>query len=205
LFGFVEELDCGRADWRDTLIDIAARRPPTIEDVHSWVTSWSEAEAATRTRECHETPTHYKWLLYRGRRQPITVWWHEYKSEKLRGAGYTQLPHDHRYDFCSLMLRGSFVSDGFAAGTPLVLLDESKLLAGDWLSMSSAQIHALRDIADGTDTLVFQGPARRGFSRVYERDGSYRVLPDFMAKWAEIPRSSAVASQEDRHALAVCQ
>jgi hypothetical protein len=184
LFESLAGMDFGTPDWRADVIAVLGKRElPTLSEVHRYMLSWSPQEREAKYDLSHETPTHYKILLHRRPDRALTVWLHEYKDGLQRGDGYSQIPHDHRYDFCSLMLEGSFVSRAYEVGAPMRITDQARINAGDWLSLSHTEIHALADIAEGTHTLVVQGPILRNHSTGYDMStGLGTQFPDFIEK-----------------------
>lgn len=82
----------------------------------------------------HETSTHYKWLLYRSYSPRFTVWLHDYKTDETRGPGYAQVPHNHRYDLCSMVLAGGYDSLQYDVGADVAMTDRRSFAPGDVLS-----------------------------------------------------------------------
>jgi hypothetical protein len=188
VFELVERLDYSSAAWRDDLIATVEKVGlPDLPAVRRHMLGWTAEERDHYCGRSNETPSHYKWLLHEFSAAPVVVWLHEYKEERRRGPGYSQIPHDHRYAFCSIMLAGSFESVAYAPGRPMARLGVTAVRAGEWLSLGHDDIHALDHIADGTHTLVFQGPILRNYSTGYDAaTGEPTTFPDFAAKYRQI-------------------
>jgi hypothetical protein len=181
IFESLAELDTDSLTWRSDIMAMVEKQgPPALSDVRRYQLAWSPAEQTEKYARSHETPTHYKIRLYGRPDDGLVVWLHKYKDGFQRGTGYSQIPHDHRYDFCSLMLAGSFLSRSYEIGAPMRMVGEARIQAGDWLSLEHTEIHALADIAEGTHTLVIQGPILRHHSTGYDQlTGNGTQFPDF--------------------------
>lgn len=107
---------------------LAARWP----QVHAWFHDWStrpdlrhqlrdyleelsaDALAAISNRS-RETTTHFAWCLRDRPDEPFTFWLHEYKPQRDWRAGYADSVHNHRYHFCTTLLRGGYLHERYAA------------------------------------------------------------------------------------------
>jgi hypothetical protein len=147
----------------------------------------------------HDLSTHYKWLIHRSWHPRFTLWMHEYKGATDRGPGYAQVPHDHRYDVVSLILTGGYTAttwqvapDGpFEAGNTIYS-------EADVMSLSSTEIHSLRDILPNTRTLVVEGPLIKHYSTAYYPGGCQsRRFPDFTARWPDLRAALAAPTAPD--------
>jgi hypothetical protein len=62
-----------------------------------------------------ETTTHFAWCLMDERADPFSFWLHEYKPKRDWRPGYADSVHNHRYHFCTTILRGSYLHERFDA------------------------------------------------------------------------------------------
>lgn len=158
---------------------------PTLQDVGDHLSGATELDRARLFDGSNETTTHYKWLMHREYKPKLTLWLHEYKAPEQRRLGYAEVPHDHRYDFTSLILVGGYLALTWQDGPgELVQADSVRHAAGELIPLGADAIHSLADIDDGTVTLILEGPRRRGFSRAYYPDPPYhREFPDFPERY----------------------
>jgi hypothetical protein len=144
-----------------------------------------------RLQESAEKSTHFKWFLARDEAGRFEVSVNVYKPTDRRRVGHASVPHNHRYWFSSLLLRGGFRSQFYdpptepgATPLPTSALD---LRAGDAFVVDPDAIHALTEIQDGTASLIVQSRPVRSYSIVYE-DGAavrYGDLATERAKWVD--------------------
>lgn len=135
---------------------------------------------ASRSRE---TTTHYKWLLAADRRIQARVWLHEFKPRRERREGFAATVHNHRYSFQTLVLRGSYVNTlyqvSFDRNTLRVHscepVDENEVPAYARYAMSPNEYHSLRDIEDGTQTLVMESAPALSASFSLDQEGGRMV------------------------------
>jgi hypothetical protein len=130
---------------------------------------WTTREGmADRTRE---TATHYAWCLISDPGDRFSIWINEYKSDTARVADYARSIHNHRYDFVSTMLNGSYVQELFdvrwrhdsmaASVTPF---DRRVVQRGDTLLITADLFHRISNIAADTLTLLIKSEPRRLWS-----------------------------------------
>lgn len=58
-----------------------------------------------------ETTTHFAWCLRDRAGEPFSFWLHEYKAQRDWRPGYANSVHNHRYHFCTTLLRGSYLQE----------------------------------------------------------------------------------------------
>jgi hypothetical protein len=159
--------------------------------VAAYLEGLSSKQRAALFDGSHETSTHFKWLVHRETQPHFTVWLHEYKSELKRTAGYAEVPHDHRYNIASLIMRGGYTA---------VAWEKAKrsggLLAEGWretysqhdiMALTHDKIHSLAQIEPGTLTLLIEGPPIKGFSSAYyPGERKPRTFPDFPTRWPDL-------------------
>jgi predicted metal-dependent enzyme (double-stranded beta helix superfamily) len=127
------------------------------------------------------------------------VWIHEYKPATARRPGYADSVHDHRYSFCSAVVRGGYVHRIFdVVGQAAPVLQVERVLEAPHVYVLDAdEVHSVTEMRDGTLSLVVQAPKRRGYSTEYVGvDGQPRRHYDFAsrAQGCEGPRERARAS-----------
>lgn len=117
-----------------------------------------------------EKTTHFKWFLAADPHGRFALWLNEYKPATHRRVGHAETAHNHRFWFTSLLIGGGFVHavfDPCADGT-LKPQRTVPLRAGDTYVVEPTAVHTLREIADGTVTLIVQSAPVRSHSDVYE-------------------------------------
>ncbi|MGI5126269.1 hypothetical protein ACQEVB_05580 [Pseudonocardia sp. CA-107938] len=100
--------------------------------VHEWFRDWStrwdlrhdlrdhlgdlsaDSLAAISNRS-RETTTHYKWCLRDVPGEEFTFWLHQYKPQRDWRVGYADSVHNHRYHFCTTLLRGEYQHERYTA------------------------------------------------------------------------------------------
>jgi hypothetical protein len=161
--------------------DASAGRDPTPNwaQIHDRFQAWAAQPGLRRTLRGHlqdlptdavaavtsrsrETTTHFSWCLRDRPDEPFSFWLHEYKPQYDRRPGYADSVHNHRYHFCSALLRGEYlhelhdvtldpVSDLIAA---VALLDSNTCVTGDSGFLLASDFHRIPRSADGTMTFV---------------------------------------------------
>jgi hypothetical protein len=121
-----------------------------------------------------ETPTHFKWLIYFSGEYHYRVWLHLYKPVMSRGSGYAIIPHNHRYSFTSLILRGGFCSTEYeikhrdgSVFSECVAVKRNRLETGKIYTLSSESVHALSDFIHPCATLIVQNPPVKTYSESF--------------------------------------
>lgn len=121
---------------------------------------------------CRETATHWKWFVGGDPAGP-QIWIHEYKPRGERRPGYADSIHDHRYSFCSALVRGGYRHVVYSVQSNMPAVVDEALLVSPWIhSVDADVVHSVSDIVDSTLTLIVQGPPRRHFSTEYRTDGA---------------------------------
>lgn len=169
-----------RLDWRSDEAALAAtsdimsagETPRMV--VEQEFAAWKQSERLPSTELLsRETPTHWKWFVGGHLDGPL-LWIHEYKPPSLRRPGYAQSIHDHRYSFCSAIVRGGYVHRTFVVVDNRVptFRDARMLVAPSVYVLDADQVHSVGDLQDGTLTLIVQAPKRRGYSTEYFMNGA---------------------------------
>jgi hypothetical protein len=117
-----------------------------------------------------EKTTHFKWFVADDPHGRFALWLNEYKPASHRRTGHAEVAHNHRFWFTSLLLSGGFTNDIYRARSDASLeLERSlDLRAGDTFVVDPDEVHALRELRDGTLTLLVQSRPVRSYSDVWE-------------------------------------
>ncbi|MET8277962.1 hypothetical protein [Micromonospora sp. NPDC005174] len=137
----------------------------------------NERDYAALMRASREVTTHYKWLIAAGDGDRWKVWLHQYKDDAVTSGSYADVPHDHRYNFVSLILSGGYDNVDYKRpdGAEAPLPDGSRtVLRGSAISLHHRQIHSLAHIRPGTLSLFLQGRTEKSMSSSYRSDGTER-------------------------------
>jgi hypothetical protein len=175
-------LDWTGDHWRVDAIDILRDTPRLSMLVYDYMELWSARQVATMDNGSHNTSTHYKWLVHRDEDLRFTLWIHDYKPAEERGPGYAEVPHNHRYDLCSIVLNGGYTSVLYDVSNGPTSIEKPALRPGDVLSLRHYEVHALTEIWEGTLTLFIEGPTIAPFSTAFYLDGARRNFVDFQGR-----------------------
>ncbi|MET0234226.1 MAG: hypothetical protein ABW224_06290, partial [Kibdelosporangium sp.] len=123
-----------------------------------------------------ETTTHFAWCLLNDTADKFSFWLHEYKPQKDWRTGYADSVHNHRYHFCTTILRGNYVHERFATemdATGLTIRSVNMVHtgvceAGDAGTMLSEEFHRIPKAADGTMTFLVKSRPVRGWSLSFD-------------------------------------
>lgn len=115
-------------------------------------------EVSSRSRE---TTTHFAWCLRDVPGEQFTFWLHEYKPQQDWRPGYADSVHNHRYHFCTTIVRGGYLHEGFQADldpitgmiTSVALRQSATCEVGAIGSMLASEFHRIPMAHD--DTLTF--------------------------------------------------
>ncbi|MET0132143.1 MAG: hypothetical protein ABW215_00970 [Kibdelosporangium sp.] len=141
-----------------------AARPGLRDELRHHVGTLSGEVAKAVISRSRETTTHFAWCLLDEPDDPFSFWLHEYKPQRDWRIGYADSVHNHRYHFCTTLLRGSYVHERFDAGldkTGLTVLSTNLLrsglcAAGESGTMLSHEFHRIPKAADGTMTFLMK-------------------------------------------------
>jgi predicted metal-dependent enzyme (double-stranded beta helix superfamily) len=175
-------LDWADKGWRKEAADVLSCWSSPSKEISGYIRSWDDRLRAARYDGSHETSTHYKWLIYRDESRRFTLWLHDYKLSGQRGPGYAQTPHNHRYDLCSLLLRGGYDTVLYDVSGSVKETGRATLRPGGTLSLDCDQVHALERICEGTQSLFIEGPTMRNYSTAFPVDGEPRDFVDFTGR-----------------------
>jgi len=169
-----------------------SRRWDTVDE---WFESWSERpglradlrhhllelpdEAAQRViKRSRETTTHFAWCLRDVPDEPFTFWLHEYKQQRDWRVGYADSVHNHRYHFCTTILRGGYLHERYAAtinpSTKLIgsaeLVTATPCPVGASAFLLASDFHRIPRAADGTMTFLVKSREVTPWSLSYDPD-----------------------------------
>jgi hypothetical protein len=158
------------------------------DDLAAWLTTRPSGELAQILDRSLERTTHFKWFLGAGP-SAYVVWLHEYKPPELfdQATGFAASVHNHRYGFCSCVLRGGLDVSAFRTprypGDPVRLMGRRRIGPGETMTLSHEDVHRIDQVEPQTCTILIQGPPARNFSTCYDpRSGHGRRLYDMESR-----------------------
>jgi hypothetical protein len=133
-------------------------------------------QAAWVTARSRETTTHFAWCLRDEPTEPFTFWLHEYKPQTDWRPGYADSVHNHRYHFCTTILRGGYLHERYQvrldrAGTSVTsaeLARSSSCGAGAAGTLLAHEFHRIPQAADDTLTFLVKSRPVRPWSLSYD-------------------------------------
>jgi hypothetical protein len=155
---------------------------------HRWVTAESAVLGKVLAEDAEqnlpdggpkvwETPTHYKWCLVDLPQDSFTLWIHEYKAEDPQVRLYARSIHNHRYDFCTTILSGSYLHERFGVDVTsagdvraVTALAAETVKTGDSLVLQADEYHRVTGFDDATLTLVVKSRPRTAWSYSVDED-----------------------------------
>jgi hypothetical protein len=138
--------------------------------------SHSCRERFSKALASREPSTHFKWLMFRDSNFRFEVWLHEYKSKELLKPGYAVVPHNHVYQFSSLILSGGFkhISYEVCRSREAESTFDALRVSGERVvsknmiyTLTADHIHSLSEIQEGTTTLVVNSASLKPFSEEF--------------------------------------
>lgn len=139
------------------------------------------------TARSRETTTHFAWCLRDRPGEPFTFWLHEYKPQRDWRPGYADSVHNHRYHFCTTIVRGGYLHEAYQAeidpATELIrrteLVDSRACERGAVGSMLSHEFHRIPIAADSTMTFLVKSREVTGSSLSFDptTQVSHRHVP----------------------------
>jgi hypothetical protein len=146
------------------------------EELRNQLRSLSTAQATKLVRSSRETTTHFAWCLLDSPHDPFSFWLHEYKAQEDWREGYADSVHNHRYHFCTTILRGNYLHERYettrdpdtglitAAGLRRRTLCE----AGACATMLADEFHRIPEAAAGTMTFLVKSRPVSSFSLSFD-------------------------------------
>ncbi len=164
--------------WRDVdrWFEAWAQRTGLRADLRTHLLELPRAEADAITRRSRETTTHFAWCLRDRPDEEFTFWVHEYKEQRDWRAGYADTVHNHRYHFCTTILRGGYLHERYSA----ILSPQSQLVASAELltstpcpvgaaeSLLATDFHRIPRAVDGTMTFLVKSREVNPWSLSYD-------------------------------------
>lgn len=177
------------SDWTrvDRWFETWAERPGLRTDIRAHLLALPDEQAAAVTRRSRETTTHFAWCLRDRPDEPFTFWLHEYKEQRDWRAGYADSVHNHRYHFCTTILRGGYQHERYSAtvspeteliaATELVTSTACPVGASD--SLLASDFHRIPRAVDGTMTFLVKSREVKPWSLSYDplTQESHRHVP----------------------------
>nr|WP_091383285.1 hypothetical protein [Actinokineospora alba] len=136
---------------------------PTLRSVlRQHLLSLGPDKAAALIGRSRETTTHFAWCLRDREAEPFTFWLHEYKPQSDWRPGYADSVHNHRYHFCTVILRGGYLHERYATtidpDTGLIsaatLLRRTECGVGESGFLLADEFHRIPSAADQTMTFL---------------------------------------------------
>ena len=139
-------------------------RPGLREQLRDHLRTLPADLAAEVVQRSRETTTHFAWCLRDREEDPFSFWLHEYKPQRDWRPGYADSVHNHRYHFCTTILRGCYVHERFEAELDATrstilsatLLRSSNCPPGASGTMLAEEFHRIPYAADGTMTFLIK-------------------------------------------------
>jgi hypothetical protein len=171
----------------DRWFETWAERPGLRTDLRAHLLELPDDQAKSIVRRSRETTTHFAWCLRDQPDEPFTFWLHEYKEQRDWRAGYADSVHNHRYHFCTTILRGGYLHERYTAA----LVPETSLIASTELltstpcpvgaseSLLASDFHRIPRAVDGTMTFLVKSREVTPWSLSYDplTHESHRHVP----------------------------
>jgi hypothetical protein len=164
-----------------------ADQPSLRDNLRHHLLELPNAQAEAMIKRSRETTTHFAWCLRDRPDEPFTFWLHEYKQQRDWRQGYADSVHNHRYHFCTTILRGGYLHERYAAtinpNTDLIgsaeLTQRTPCPVGASGSLLSTDFHRIPRAADGTMTFLVKSREVTPWSLSYDpiTQESYRHVP----------------------------
>jgi hypothetical protein len=153
-----------------------ATRPGLRDELRHHLRTLSGEVATAVIARSRETTTHFAWCLLNEPADKFSFWLHEYKPQKDWRPGYADSVHNHRYHFCTTILRGNYVHERFDTEMDVarhivksVTMVHSGLCdVGDSGTVLSDEFHRIPKAADGTMTFLVKSRPVRGWSLSFD-------------------------------------
>ncbi|MDT8910998.1 hypothetical protein [Amycolatopsis sp. PS_44_ISF1] len=151
-------------DWRtvDVWFREWASQTALREELRSLLRTPSPENTAVLLRGSRETTTHFAWCLRDDPHEPFSFWLHEYKPQEDWREGYADSVHNHRYHFCTTILRGNYLHERYSTTcdrdsgliTSAQLRRRTLCQAGACSVMLADEFHRIPEAGDGTMTFL---------------------------------------------------
>ncbi|MEV4312327.1 hypothetical protein [Actinocrispum sp. NPDC049592] len=165
-------------DWHNVTerFTLWAARADLCAEIRAHLETLSDTMAETVRAKSRETTTHYAWCLMDQQADAFSFWLHEYKPQLDWRIGYADSVHNHRYHFCTTLLKGSYLHERFttelnANGTRVLsatLQRSGVCAAGESGTMLAHEFHRIPKAEDGTITFLVKSRAMRPWSLSFD-------------------------------------
>jgi hypothetical protein len=176
-----------RWDTVDKWFEDWAGQPGLRVNLRRYLLDLPNDQAKAVIKRSRETTTHFAWCLRDVPDEPFTFWLHEYKEQRDWRAGYADSVHNHRYHFCTTILRGGYLHERYAAtinpATDLIgsaeLVTSTPCPVGASAFLLASDFHRIPRAADGTMTFLVKSREVTPWSLSYDPDTceSHRHVP----------------------------
>jgi hypothetical protein len=166
------------ADWDQVAARFSdwAGQPDLRDEIRTYLHGLTGNAATAVTTKSRETTTHFAWCLLAQPADGFSFWLHEYKPQQDWRIGYADSVHNHRYHFCTTILRGRYVHERFTAeldpeGVEIksaTLMRSGVCETGEAGMMLSDQFHRIPKAEDGTMTFLVKSRAVRPWSLSFD-------------------------------------
>jgi hypothetical protein len=164
-----------------------AARPDLRVELREHLRMLQPADSAAVRAGSRETTTHFAWCLLDSPADEFSFWLHEYKPQRDWRQGYADSVHNHRYHFCTTILRGSYVHEHYEAQldpqTELIvsarLRKRNSCPAGASGALLADEFHRIPVAAEATMTFLVKSRAVTNSSVSYDPNTgiSHRHVP----------------------------
>jgi hypothetical protein len=157
------------ADW-ETVNDWFGRwaaLPELRAELKNHLHTLAPAEAAALIKASRETTTHFAWCLLDSPDDEFSFWLHEYKPQRDWRQGYADSVHNHRYHFCTTLLRGHYLHERYHAHldpdtgliTSVRLRSQTQCATGSSGRLLADEFHRIPSAGTGTMTFLVKSRA----------------------------------------------
>jgi hypothetical protein len=171
----------------DTYFATWAEQPGLRMNLRHHLLELPDDQAGAIVTRSRETTTHFAWCLRDQPEEPFTFWLHEYKQQRDWRQGYADSVHNHRYHFCTTILRGGYLHERYDArlnpDTELIgsaeLLQSTPCPVGASGFLLASDFHRIPRAADGTMTFLVKSRSVTPWSLSFDPETreSHRHVP----------------------------
>ncbi|MFC4857528.1 hypothetical protein [Actinophytocola glycyrrhizae] len=176
-----------RWDQVDRWFETWSTRPNLRTDLRAHLLALPTRQADAVIRQSRETTTHFAWCLRDRPDEPFTFWLHEYKEQRDWRAGYADSVHNHRYHFCTTILKGAYLHERYTAAikpdngliSATELLTATECPEGAAGSLLASDFHRIPRATNGTMTFLVKSRQVTPWSLSYDpvTQESHRHVP----------------------------
>lgn len=177
-----EQLRCADVDLQshwgqvDLWFERWAQRPSLRAELRAHLLDLPTEQANAVIRNSRETTTHFAWCLRDRPDEPFMFWLHEFKEQRDWRAGYADSVHNHRYHFCTTILRGAYLHERYAAAikpddgliASTELLDAAEFPEGAAATMLASDFHRIPRAMNKTMTFLVKSREVTPWSLSYD-------------------------------------